>query len=177
MTPEVWKDIEGYEGTYQVSSSGRVKSLNYHRTGKEHLIKQVDNGRGYQQVHLVGKKGLKWHTVHRLVASAFIDNPHNKPTVNHINGDRSNNSVENLEWATYSENSYHSYRVNKRKPSRSLPMVCIETGKKYNNAYDAARKTGYSQSSINRCVNGKTKTAGGLHWLLINNRKENFYVN
>lgn len=173
---ERWRDIKGYEGLYQVSDLGRVKSLNCHRSGKEKILKPVDNGKGYKLVHLVKEKRLKWKSVHRLVAESFIINNNNKPTVNHIDGNRANNKVDNLEWATYSENNIHSYRCNGRKHPLSKPIICVETGEKYMSSYDASRITGICQPSINRCANGMLQTAGGLHWNVIN-RKEKIYVN
>lgn len=112
---EVWKDIVGYEGVYQVSSLGRVRSLD--RTKKDRwgnnvplsgrILKQKLNRGGYYCVHLRTNKESH-PTVHRLVALTFIDNPENKETVNHKDGCKTNNAVENLEWATISENTKHA---------------------------------------------------------------------
>lgn len=169
MTEE-WKDILGYENLYFVSNLGNIKS-------SKKIISQQDNGKGYLVVHLSKNGKPRWLLVHRLVAKAFLDNPLNKPCVNHKDGNRSNNNVDNLEWVTYSENNLHSYHSNGRKSALSKAIYCEETGIIYDNAYDAARKTGISQSSINRCVNGIHKKAKGTHWRLINQRKEIFNVN
>ena len=116
---EEWKNIKGYEGLYQVSNFGRVKSLNYHRTGKEVLMKPgrfvMKSGNAYYGVKLYKDSKMNVKLVHRLVAEAFIPNPENKPEVNHIDGNPSNNRVDNLEWVTRSENIKHSYRVLGRK--------------------------------------------------------------
>lgn len=112
---EVWKDISGYEGVYQVSNLGRVKSLARTRNGRwgnklpvpEIILKQKKNRGGYMCVHLRTNKESH-PTVHRLVAIAFIENPENKQTVNHLDGCKTNNIVENLEWATISENTKHA---------------------------------------------------------------------
>ena len=114
--------------------------------------------------------------IHRLVAFEFIQNPYNKPTVNHIDGNRKNNKFNNLEWATYSENNLHSYRSNGRKSALAVPIYCIETGKIYKSSYDASKDTGIPQSSINRCANGIFKSTNGTHWGLLTNRKEIRYV-
>lgn len=99
---EIWKDVEGYEG-YQVSNKGRVKSLNFRHTGKERILKSNPDG-GYCLVSLYrnGKRTSK--KIHRLVATAFIPNPENKPEVNHINHNKRDNRASNLEWVTSEEN-------------------------------------------------------------------------
>lgn len=166
---EKWKDVDGYDGLYKVSTLGRVK-------GKYRIKSQQDNGKGYLMVRLNKNGESRWHLVHRLVAKAFIENPQNKPTVNHIDGNRKNNKFNNLEWATYSENNLHSYRSNGRKSALAVPIYCIETGKIYKSSYDASKDTGIPQSSINRCANGIFKSTNGTHWGLLTNRKEIRYV-
>ncbi len=102
----VWRDIEGYEGLYSVSVNGEIYS---HISNKK--LKAVKYARNYLGVNLYKNKKHKSQMVHRLVAKAFISNPKNKPEVNHIDGDPSNNNVENLEWVTPSENVIHSYKT------------------------------------------------------------------
>jgi DNA-binding XRE family transcriptional regulator len=115
--PEVYVDIPGYEGYYQVSNYGNVRSLDRvikEKTGKtqtlkDRILKQRTNPSGYYYIGL-GKNGSKaTFAIHQLVAQAFLDNPNNKPTVNHITGIKTDNNVSNLEWATYSENLEHAY--------------------------------------------------------------------
>ena len=115
---EVWKDIEGYEGLYQVSTCGNVKSLpKVRRNGtgtyiqKERLLKPSNTSTGYKKVELCKDGKRKGFKVHRLVAIAFIPNPDNKPEVNHIDGNKINNNIDNLEWVTSSENSVHAYET------------------------------------------------------------------
>lgn len=105
---EEWRDIEGYEGLYQVSNLGRVKSLKPRYKNKI-ILKQEINHFGYLQICLSNPR--KTHKVHRLVAQAFIPNPENKPQVNHIDGNKLNNKVENLEWNTAHENNLHACRT------------------------------------------------------------------
>lgn len=117
---EVWKPVKGYEGYYKVSNFGRVKSLDryvkHSRNPKHKYLKRGalcslnDNGNGYLQVHLYqgGKSSRRVRYIHRLVADAFIPNIKNKPQVNHINGDKADNFVDNLEWVTSKENNNHA---------------------------------------------------------------------
>lgn len=113
---EVWKDIDGYNGDYKVSNLGRVKSFKKDKING--IVMKQDNARlGYKRICLCLENVKKNFFIHRLVAKAFIDNPYNKPQVNHKNGKPSDNRVENLEWCTASENHLHSYAVlNKQIP-------------------------------------------------------------
>jgi len=113
---EIWKDIPGYEKRYQISNFGQCRSINRMVRGKSNTLRnypgrvlKIFYGEHYGTV-MLGHKG-KTITIHRLVAMAFIQNPENKPCVNHIDGNKINNHVSNLEWCTYSENEKHSYRV------------------------------------------------------------------
>lgn len=124
---EIWKDVKGFEGLYQVSNIGRVRSLSRsfiqtHRNGKVFtnfkpgfLLKNLIDKRGYHTVGLRYKNKRQRAKVHRLVGIAFILNPENKPQINHIDGVKTNNIVSNLEWATNAENVQHSYDVLGRK--------------------------------------------------------------
>lgn len=108
---EEWRDIEGYEGKYQVSNEGRVKSLDYHRQGFEKVLKPNTHVRGYKRVGLSDGKGIiTLYFVHRLVAKAFIPNPNNYPMINHKDENPANNNVENLEWCTAQYNNTYNDR-------------------------------------------------------------------
>lgn len=163
---EIWKDITGYEGLYQVSNLGRVKSLKF---GKELILKHSKDKDGYVMVGLWKNNHNTTAKVHRLVAQAFIPNPENKPQVNHLKGIRNDNRVTELEWATKSEDAIHSWNVLKReKPNlfgcknpRSLfteKQVRIIRHAHYwgTSQTDLGKIFGTSQQVISRIVRRKT---------------------
>lgn len=161
---EIYKEIEGYEGIYQVSNYGNVKSLGNDKTRKEKVLKPQKHNYGYLMVSLNKQGKHKLHFVHRLVAEAFIDNPNNYEEVNHKDEDKTNNSVINLEWCTRLYN--HNYgTINQRiAESRSKPVICLETGKIYPSLKEVQRQLGFSQGNISNVCNGKQQTAYGFHW-------------
>ena len=121
-TIEIWKDITGYEGIYQISNLGRVRSLDrisIDKNGREYSIKgnmrKVSKSKGYSIIGLSKDNKQKMHLVHRLVAEAFLDNPENLPIVNHIDGNKSNSHIENLEWVSSSDNIKHAISTGLRK--------------------------------------------------------------
>ena len=115
MEEEIWKPIKDFEGYYEVSNIGRVRSLNYKRTGKGKILKNIEDYKGYLEVVLTKNGKRKQFKVHRLVAEAFIPNPENKPCIDHINTVKSDNRVENLRWVTYKENSNNEKTLEKFK--------------------------------------------------------------
>ena len=128
----MWKPVIGYEGLYEVSDSGQVKSLpkmcgRSKRSEKE--LKTFINSFGYFKVNLFKNSHGKQHSVHRLVAEAFLPNPNHLPEVNHKDGNKFNNRVENLEWCTHSENAKHAIQVLNRK-SRNQPVTLVKGDKK-----------------------------------------------
>ena len=115
---EIWKDIKGYEGIYKVSNLGIVIRIGGNVKRKEHLMyvpskimKPMDNGKGYLRIKLTINSKEKRIMLHRIIAEAFIPNPENKRCVNHIDGNKQNNLLYNLEWCTHSENSQHSIKI------------------------------------------------------------------
>lgn len=132
---EIWKDVKGYEGIYQISNYGRLKEIIQWNPGKhiwetrERILTPSSNGRGgYMLYGLRKDKKRKNHYIHRMVAEAFLDNPNNYPVVNHIDYNRKNNKVENLEWCTQLYNNRHS-SCNMRKPRPSAPLGAV--GERY----------------------------------------------
>lgn len=164
---EIWKDIEGYPN-YQVSNMGRVKSFNYKQTGKEKIMKGSKNNSGYPQVSLCKEGKTKTYLIHRLVASAFLDNPNNLPEVNHIDEDKSNNRVDNLEYCNRKYNCNYGTHIEKMIKSKSIPILQFsKTGefiKRWNNAKEVERNLEICSSDIYKCCKGKKKTCGGYVW-------------
>ena len=124
MNEEIWKDIEGYEGLYQVSNWGRVKSLNYKRTGKEEILSPRKHTNGYQFVVLTKEAKQRNRYVHRLVLMTFnpVENM-SELQVNHINECKTDNRIENLEWVTHKENQNHGTRTLRAAEKKSIPIV------------------------------------------------------
>ena len=113
---EIWKDVIGYEGIYQVSNLGRIKRVaNNHlcniKYQGEYYLKPLDNGKGYLRMKLSKNGHSKRVMLHRIIAEAFINNPKNKKVINHINCDKKDNRIENLEWCSQSENVLHSVKL------------------------------------------------------------------
>ena len=179
---EVWKDIEGYEGLYQVSSLGRVRSMDrtvysrdgWHRSLKGQLLKPLLNrGEGrYAYVNLSKGHGYKSFLIHRLVLESFKPNPNPEiyTQCNHIDEDRFNNTVENLEWCTAKDNVNHGTRNERaNKPLRKAVAMYTKDGellKLFESTKDAERHTGIWSSSISCCCRNLPKfhTAGGYIW-------------
>jgi len=111
---EIWRDITGYEGKYQISSDGRVKSMNYNHKGRAKILKPTINNTGYKKVNLYNNGKAKIVFVHRLVAEAFIPNPNNMPVVNHKDENKLNNQVDNLEWCTIGYNVTYGTAIDRR---------------------------------------------------------------
>ena len=160
MPDEIWKDIKDYEGLYQISNYGNVKSLPKERRNrrgiyiqKEKLLSLTNTSTGYKKVELVKDGKRKGFKVHRLVAQAFIPNPDEKPQVNHIDGDKTNNYVDNLEWATASENSIHAYNTGLNSNKKELNENEIVS--MYMNGItkeDIAKQYGVSNAVIKRIL-------------------------
>lgn len=119
MQKEIWRPIEGYEGLYEISNLGKIKS-NFRQGSTTDFLKISNNGNGYMMVRLCKNGKAKKYYLHRLLAQTFIDNPEDKPQVNHINENRSDNRLENLEWVTQKENNNHgNHNLNSAISKRS----------------------------------------------------------
>lgn len=172
---EIWKDIKGYEGKYQVSNLGNVKSLNYNNTGKERILIPGKQTSGYLCV-VLSKNGIhKTFTIHRLIAQTFINNTQNLPEVNHIDEDKTNNRVDNLDWCTAEYNNNFGTRnersmftriVNNGKTApKKIDQYSLD-GKfiKTWNSGTELSKCGFHQGTICQCCKGKLKTSKGYIW-------------
>ena len=160
---EIWKDIFGYEGLYQVSNYGNIKRVN------SKSLKVSTNVYGYGVVDLCSNNIKKTFRVHRLVAEAFLSNPNNYSCVNHKDENKLNNYVENLEWCTSTYNTKYGNGITKRSKTRSNEIVKIDRNTneilcKYPSLLLAQLDTGILRTSINNCILGISKTAGGFIW-------------
>lgn len=168
MNNEIWLPIVGYEGIYEISNFGRVKSLQRtveHHGAKSGLYNKAEKilspqkhstKGGYYEVCLWRENKSKNFKLHRLVATAFIPNPENKPEVNHKDGDKSNNCVNNLEWVTSKENITHAWNNNLVNSNhRKSPIKWNETGVCYESVVAASKETGCDRSSIFKVLNGE----------------------
>ena len=163
---EIWKDILGYEGLYQVSNLGNVMSF-WGKTPK--LLRAGKSSSGYLFVILSNhNKSRKNFKIHRLVAQAFLPNPNNYPQVNHKDENPLNNNVSNLEFCTQQYNNQYGTRLERVSRALSKPVLQFDKNGIFINEYpsikDAARKTGVNQGDIVWVCRGKLKTAGGYIW-------------
>lgn len=164
---EEWKEIEGYPN-YMVSSLGRVKSLNYRRTGKDKILNGRKNKDGYLQLNLCKDGKIKMFSAHRLVAQSFLDNPDNLCEINHIDEDKTNNKVENLEWCNRKQNCNHRSRNERIAKSHSKPILQFNKEgdfiRKWESTTQVKRELGFNQGNISSCCKGKLKLTRGYKW-------------
>ena len=167
MSEEVWADIIGYEGLYQVSNLGRVKSLTRNKCIAVH-----NTSNGYLQVHLYKETKPKYLYIHRLVAETFCDGKSSINTeVNHIDGNRTNNLSSNLEWCTRSQNHKTNIYIARQKAAKAKKSISVKqydmSGnfiREYSTLHDAEKFSGAYRKDINSCCKGLFKTAGGYVW-------------
>ena len=172
---ETWKEIEGFNGRYEVSNFGNV------RNSKGKILKQSISRNGYKRISLF-KNGYKFMLVHRLVAIAFVDNPESKPCVNHIDNDRANNFAENLEWVTHKENMMwassqgrmvctEEKKLIQRKKDEERGLSVIGTDKNGNEylfvVMNDVKKLGFQPTKVSLCCKGQRKTSGNMTWRFV----------
>ena len=166
---EIWRDIEGYEGLYQISNKGRVKSLKW---GKERILRPVIDKHGYMFVYLYNDNARKYFKIHRLVAQAFIPNIYNLSEVNHKDENKLNNCVENLEWMTHIDNCNYGTR-NKRLSRKILQYSKSgEFIREWQGSREVERVLGIDNANIIACCKGKLKSSGGFVWKYKEERRE-----
>ena len=159
LESEQWRAVKGYS-EYEVSNLGRVVSCRGELT-------PARLPKGYLMVNLCKNGKQKPHYIHRLVAQAFIPNPENKPTVNHIDGDKNNNRVSNLEWATYLENNLHAVKNHlHRHYTRAVKQYDLQGNliAEYKTILEASRATGINTAGIGGTCRGTYKKSGGYIW-------------
>lgn len=164
----MWKDIEGYEGIYQISDSGEVKSLNYKRTGKEGLRALRKDKDGYIIVDLLKENKSTTYKVHRLVAQAFLPNPDALPEVNHKDEDKTNNTVDNLEWCDRSYNINYGTAKDRAASKRSKTVLQYDLAGNFIAEFKSTREVerilGINQVSVSQCCRGQIKKSHGFIW-------------
>ena len=172
---EIWKDIPGFEGFYEASNKGSIRSVSRivrsgrgHRINPSVVLKPSIGQWGYEQVSL-RENGKKYNKrVNRLIAETFIPNPNNYPQVNHIDGNKTNNCVSNLEWCNSSQNMKHCFDNGLSRWKTKIRIV--ETGIVYDSISECARSIGGYISLIQKCLNGKRKTHKGYHFEIVGDR-------
>ena len=167
LPKRVWRDIKEYEGLYQVSNIGEIRSLNYRGTGKVKKLKQLMNKDGYKYVNLYKNGKRKNYSVHRLVAQVFIPNSNGLLEVNHINEVKGDNRASNLEWCDRkyncnygTRNIKHSKSISGANHHQARKVMLINTGETFNTVTEASRKYSIPYSNIVRCCRGEYKSAG-----------------
>lgn len=165
---EIWKPIVGYEGLYEVSSWGAVRSLNYNHGRIVKVMAAWVTPKDYECIHLSKNGVVRAHRISRLVASAFIPNPQNKPFVDHIDANRRNNHVENLRWCDQSENQRNPISRIRYGISKARAVVQMskngDTIRVWASATEAERSGHYNRNQIIKACTGKLKTHNGYRW-------------
>ena len=159
---ETFVKIEGFE-KYEVSNLGKVRNI---KSGR--VLKTSLNNNGYLRLFLCENNKRKHLYLHRIIATAFIDNPDEKPCVNHIDENKLNNDLSNLEWCTVRENNIHGTRTKRAAEKCFKKVIQLDSNDNVLNEFEsmtqAEKKTGVLLKYISRCCNGRSKSAGGYKW-------------
>lgn len=174
---EVWRPVVGWEGLYEVSSHGRVRSLDRVQVGRGHtkprlfkgrVLKQFLDQTGYMTLGFMIHRKHKFVHVHRLVAEAFIPNPDNLPQINHKDEDKTNNNVENLEWCTNQYNMVYGTRIERMRKSKLKPIEQLTLEGEHVAFYDSIEKCGFNYSTVYRAARHGTQSHG-YRWRFVDN--------
>lgn len=156
MTDITIKNIPGYEGLYIITPQGNIFSIASNR-----WITSPVGQSGYKKAILTNKMRSRHFPLHRIIALTFIPNPENKPCVNHIDGNKLNNNIDNLEWCTYSENNKHAFAIGLKMPSaRKIPVICLTTGEVFESMKLAANAYNLKSNNISQCCSGQRYHTG-----------------
>lgn len=163
LPKQIWKDIKGYKGKYQVSNTGKVRSMNYRNTGKGKLMKLGIRNAGYLQLGLYKDGKYKYYLVHRLVAEAFIPNPNNLPQVNHIDENKTNNCVWNLEWCNAKYNSNYGTRLERCSKAHTGKQLSEEHKAKISETLKGNKLSEQTKGKISEATKGENNPMYGKH--------------
>jgi len=160
---EEWKDVKGHEGLYEISNKGRL------RNGYGKVLSPADNGKGYMRFSLSkGNSDTSTVYLHRAIGEAFIPNPNNYPEINHIDEDKSNNQIENLEWCSIKYNRLYGTRVERSSAKSKRKVVGINIKDKsviiLEGIVDCIQH-GLNKSAVSNCAQGLSKSSGGYRWM------------
>ena len=163
LPKQVWKDIKGYEGLYQVSNTGKARSMNYRNTGNVRRLKPSVNKDGYLQVGLYKEGKYYRYLVHRLVALTFIPNPNNLPQVNHKDENKANNTVWNLEWCDAKYNSNYGTRIERCSKALTGKQLSEETKAKISETLKGKKLNEEHKAKISEAMKGQNNPNYGKH--------------
>lgn len=175
---EIWKDAKGFKGLYMVSNYGRIKAINFGNHYKSQLIKQRIGVKGVYYVDLSKNNKKYSRPIHRIIAETFISNPHNKPQVIHINGDKSNNTVKNLKWVNNSQNQQNVIKLGLRHipqgkevhNHRSVYQLDMNLNiiDSWDTITEASKRFDIPTTNISKVCKGQRNKAGGYIWMYMN---------
>ena len=173
---EEWRNIEGYDGRYQISNLGNVRATDFNHTGKVKVMRISIGTHGYPQISLSKNNKKKTFKIHKLVADAFIPNPFNLPDVNHRDENKQNNCASNLERCTKAYNNRYGTRILRTSQEFRQYDLSGNLIRIWKSGKDIEREEGYDRRHINRCCNGRRPTAYGYIWKRVLERGKHFVI-